>query len=222
LPAAKTFYCDATTQKIASTIDEECFSRDGGAMAAVRRRKIAAMSSAGNGGSGGFLSQQKSTVESRSWLPWIVAGAVVLLVLGAFLLSGRHQRAVQEAENASQTPDPYASQLSIDHLQMSEATNFAGGKVTYVDGEITNKGNKTVTGVHVVVTFNNDIGEPPQKTPMPVTLIRTRDPYVDIEPVSAEPLKPGEAHAFRLIFDHVSPTWNQHYPTVEPTHVQTH
>jgi hypothetical protein len=104
---------------------------------------------------------------------------------------------------------------------MSQATNGTGGTVTYVDGVIANKGDKTVTGVNVVVTFKNDIGEPPQKTPMPLTLIRTREPYVDIEPVSAEPLKPGDTHEFRLIFDHVSPTWNQQYPAIQPTRVQT-
>jgi hypothetical protein len=78
-----------------------------------------------------------------------------------------------------------------------------------------------VTGVNVVVTFPNDIGEPPQRTPMPLMLIRTREPYVDIEPVSSAPLKPGESHDFRLIFDHVSPTWNQQHPTIQVMHVQT-
>ncbi len=179
------------------------------------------MSSAGDNGQGGFLSEQKAPAESRSWLPWIVAGVVVLLVLGAFLFSGRHEQSVQQAENASQRPDAYASRLAVGNLQMSEATNFAGGKVTYVDGQITNKGDKTVSGVNVLVTFKNDVGEPPQTIPMPLSLIRTRDPYIDIEPVSAEPLKPGASHDFRLIFDHVSPNWNQQYPTIQPTRVQT-
>jgi hypothetical protein len=179
------------------------------------------MSSAGNSGAGGFLSEKKNEPEGRSWLPWVIAGAVVIVVLGGMLLSSHRNRAAQQAEGASQAPDPYASQLSIGNLQMSEATNFAGGKVTYVDGLITNKGDKTVTGVNVLVTFNNDIAEPPQQTPMPLTLIRTREPYVDIEPVAAEPLKPGGSHEFRLIFDHVSPTWNQQYPAIQPTHVQT-
>jgi hypothetical protein len=178
------------------------------------------MSSAGGSGAGGFLSEKKGQSEGRSWLPWIIAGVVILVVLGALLVSGHRQRAAQQAENASQTPDSYASQLVIGNLQMSEATNGTGSKVTYVDGMIANKGDKTVTGVNVVVTFKNDIGEPPQKTPMPLTLIRTREPYVDIEPVAAEPLKPGDTHEFRLIFDHVSPTWNQQYPTVQPTRVQ--
>ncbi len=179
------------------------------------------MSSAGASGPGGFLSEQKSQPERRSWLPWIVAGAVVVAVLVWLLVSSHQQRAARQAENASVTPDAYASQLAIGNLQMSEAANFAGGKVTYVDGKVTNKGDKIVTGVNVLVTFHNDIGEPPQMTPMPLTLIRTREPYVDIEPVSAEPLKPGDSHDFRLIFDHVSPTWNQQYPTIQAMRVQT-
>jgi Protein of unknown function (DUF2393) len=179
------------------------------------------MSSAGDSGAGGFLSEKEAQPDGRSWLPWVIAGVAVLLVLGALLLSGRHQQAVQQAENASQTPDAYASQIAISDLKMSEATNFTGSKVTYVDGVIANKGDKTVTGVYVVVTFPNDIGEPPQKTPMPLSLIRSREPYVDIEPISAEPLKPGETHEFRLIFDHVSPAWNQQYPSIQPTRVQT-
>jgi Protein of unknown function (DUF2393) len=187
-------------------------------------RRIAAMPN-DDGGAGGFLSQQK-TPEGRSWLPWAIAGVAVVAVLVWLLVAGHRaqveQRAAQQAELSSQKPDPYAAQLSIGNLQMSEATNFTGSKVTYVDGTITNNGTKTVTAVNVVVTFKNDIGEPPQQTPMPLTLIRTRDPYVDIEPVSAEPLKPGESHDFRLIFDHVSPTWNQQYPTIQVTRIQAH
>ena len=179
------------------------------------------MSSAGASGPGGFLSPSKAQGEGRSWLPWIVAGAVVVLVLAFLLISGHRQKSAQQAESASDAADAYASQLAIGDVRMSEAANFAGGKVTYVDGMITNKGDKTVTGVNVVVTFKNDIGEPPQRTPMPLMLIRTREPYVDIEPVANEPLKPGDSHEFRLIFDHVSPTWNQQYPTIQATRVQS-
>ncbi len=179
------------------------------------------MSSAGASGPGGFLSHQNPQSERRSWLPWIVAGAVVVAVLVWLTVASHQQRAARQAENASAVPDAYASHLAISNLQMSEAANFAGGKVTYVDGTIANKGDKIVVGVTVVVTFHNDIGEPPQIAPMPLTLIRTREPYVDIEPVSAEPLKPGDSHDFRLIFDHVSPTWNQQFPTIQPERVQT-
>ena len=46
----------------------------------------------------------------------------------------------------SAAPDPYAASLPITNVVMSESGNLAGGKVTYIDGHITNTGNKTVTG----------------------------------------------------------------------------
>lgn len=173
------------------------------------------------GTGGGFLSEQKPRAEERSWLPWIAAGTVIVIAVLIVLVSGHRDRVRQEADSATRGPDPYAANLSIGSLKMSEAENFAGGKVTYIDGEISNKGDKTVTGANVAVTFKNDVGERPQVVPMPLSLIRTREPYVDIEPVSAEPLKPGETHEFRLIFDHITSVWNQQYPGVTVTRVQT-
>src|SRR3954454_2857377 len=84
------------------------------------QRRIAAMSSAGNSGAGGFLSEKKTEPEGRSWLPWIIAGVVVVVVLGGIVFSSHRERAAQRAENASQTADLYASQLTIGSLQMSE------------------------------------------------------------------------------------------------------
>ena len=167
-----------------------------------------------------FLSQRSRSVERQSPLPWLIAGLVVVLIIVFILLAGRHDRASQQAIHAAQTPDAYASKIQIGNLQMSEATNFAGGKLTYIDGQVTNGGDRTVRGITVSVTFKNDVGEPPQQQSMPVMLIRTREPYVDTEPVSAEPLKPGEHHDFRLIFDHVTATWNQQYPAIQVLRVQ--
>ncbi len=118
-------------------------------------------------------------------------------------------------------PDPYVASLPISHIQMSEAANFAGGKVTYIDGQIANTGGKVVDGILVAVVFKNDIGELPQEETMPLSLIRTREPYVDIESVAADPLKPGEQKDFRLIFDRVTPTWNQQYPAIRVVRVHT-
>jgi hypothetical protein len=102
---------------------------------------------------------------------------------------------------------------------MSESANLAGGKVTYVDGHIANTGTRTVTGVTVQVLFRNFTHEVAQNETQPLKLIRTREPYVDLEPVSAAPLKPGGEHDFRLIFDSVSPDWDGAYPEVRVIHV---
>lgn len=112
------------------------------------------------------------------------------------------------------TPDAYAANLPISNVSMSESANLAGGKVTYIDGHIANSGNKTVTGVWVQVLFRNAANEVAQNETQPLKWIRTRDPYVDLEPASAAPLKPADGQDFRLIFDAVTPDWNGVYPEI--------
>ena len=62
---------------------------------------------------------------------------------------------------------------------------------------------QTLTAITVQVAFRNDLKEIAQKETLPLSLIRTREPYVDTQPVSASPLKPGGEREFRLIFDSV-------------------
>lgn len=125
-----------------------------------------------------------------------------------------HGRGGVQVTPVSAALDPYAANLPLSGLVMSESANLAGGKVTYLDGQITNTGNRTVTGVTVQVLFRNPANEVAQNETLPLKLIRTREPYVDVEPVSAAPLKPGDVRDFRLIFDAVSPSWDGAYPQV--------
>ena len=41
-----------------------------------------------------------------------------------------------------------------------------------------------MTGITVQVIFRNDEAMPPQVETLPLTLIRTREPYIDTQPVS--------------------------------------
>ncbi len=79
---------------------------------------------------------------------------------------------------------------------MSEATSFSGAKVTYIDGQIANNGNRTLTAITVQVGFHSDVGQYALRVALPLSLIRTRQPYVDIEPVSAAPIEPGQRAIF--------------------------
>jgi len=104
---------------------------------------------------------------------------------------------------------------------MSESGNLAGSKVTYLDGHIANQGGRTVTAVTVQVLFRTYAHEVAQNETQALKLIRTREPYVDLEPVSSAPLKPGATQDFRLIFDAVSPDWDGAYPEIRIVHVET-
>lgn len=158
----------------------------------------------------------------RSGLPpavWGVAGLIVVVVLGILVFVGRKKAA--PVPNTLQSEDAYAATLPLTQFAMSESESVSGGKQTYLDGHIQNTGQKTVTGVTVQVVFANDEALPPQIDTVPVMLIRTREPYIDTEPVSADPIKPGDDREFRLIFESVPDNWNTQMPQVRVIHVET-
>lgn len=154
----------------------------------------------------------------RNWLPIIVAAAAVIAAVVVLLLIG-HGRRGSNVVPPSTAVDPYAPNLRISGLAMSEASNLAGGKVTYLDGHITNVGSRTVTGIDAQILFRNVAREVAQNETQPVKFIRMRNPYIDVESVSAAPLKPGDERDFRLIFDSVTPNWDGAYPEIRIIHV---
>jgi len=52
-------------------------------------------------------------------------------------------------------------------------------------------------------------------------VIRTREPYIDVEPLAATPLKPGGEQDFRLIFDTVPQEWDGAFPEIRIIHVDS-
>lgn len=158
--------------------------------------------------------------RERNWAPIVIAACVVVVIVIALVVMGRGKDG-PKALPVNTPADPYAANLPISGLTMSESSNLAGGKVTYVDGHIANKGDRTVTGVTAQILFRNIAREVAQNETQHLKLVRTRDPYIDIQPVSAAPLKPGDERDFRLIFDAVTPDWNGAYPEIRIISVDT-
>ena len=157
----------------------------------------------------------------RNWLPLAVAAAIVLAVVaGLVLVYGRGKNQPQ-ATPINAAADPYAANLVIGNLAMSESGNLVGSKVTYIDGHIANAGNRTVRAITVQVLFRNVVHEVAQNETLPLKIIRTRVPYIDVEPLSASPLKPGAAADFRLVFDTVDQSWDGAYPEIRIIRVET-
>jgi hypothetical protein len=138
------------------------------------------------------------------------------VVVGALVYAGRKKPA--PAPSTLQPADAYAASLPLSQFAMSESENLSGGKLTYLDGHLANAGNRTVAGVTVQVVFQNDEALAPQIDTVPLTLIRTRDPYIDTESVNAAPLKPGDDREFRLTFETVPENWNTQMPFVRVIH----
>ena len=156
----------------------------------------------------------------RNWIPLVAAAVVVIAITAAVVAVLERGRSAVKVTPISAPLDAYAANLSIANLQMSESTSLSGAKVTYLDGRIQNKGSSAVTGVTVQVLFRDYAHEVTQNETQPLKLIRTREPYVDVEPVSAAPLKPGDSADFRLIFDSVSPNWDGAFPEIRILRVE--
>jgi hypothetical protein len=152
-------------------------------------------------------------------MAWVVAGVVVLALVVALLFAGRRKGA--PPANTIQPLAAYAANLPLSQFAMSDSTSLSGFKNTFVDGHIHNAGNLTVKGITVQVIFRNDEGLAPQVDTLPLTLIRTRQPYIDTQSVGSAPLKPGDDRDFRLIFESIPENWNYQMPEVRIIQVQT-
>ncbi len=149
-----------------------------------------------------------------------IAAVAVIILIGALVLLERRGPAAP-SPHTLQPLAAYAANLPISNLQMSESTSMSGGKQTYIEGHIANRGPQTVTGITVQVVFANDTHMAPQIETGPLNLIYMRQPYVDTRPVSASPIAPGADADFRLIFDDVSDNWNQQLPEIHIVQVTT-
>ena len=159
--------------------------------------------------------------SERNWLATAIAAAIVIAIVGGLLLYYERGRGGPTVTPISAAIDPYAANLTIGNLAMSDASNLSGGKVTYLDGHIGNQGNRTVTGVTVQILFRDAAHEVAQNETQALQIIRTRDPYVDVEPLSAAPLKPGDGADFRLVFDTVPDQWDDAFPDIRVIHVDS-
>ena len=145
--------------------------------------------------------------------PLLVGVVIVVVVVGLIILLSRGQ------SPAPATHDPYAANLKLSDLKMSQKESFVGSSVTYIDGTVTNTGDKTVTHATVHIEFKNSLDQIAQIEDLPLRVVETVGPYPDALDLSAAPLGSGQSKPFRLTFEHVSRDWNQAYPELRVTNV---
>lgn len=162
--------------------------------------------------SSSLFAPKKPEVGNTPYAAWGVAGLVVFLALGALLFAGRGKST--GPGNTILPLAPYAATLPLSQQKMSESENISGGKYTYIDGHVQNTGAQTISSITVQVLFRNEEQMPPQVETIPLALIRTHEPYIDTQPVSASPLKPGDDREFRLIFETIPSNWNYQMPEI--------
>ena len=149
--------------------------------------------------------------SSRRTIAIAVAVVIAVAVIAALLLRSQPE--------STSGPPPYAANLKLSDFKMSAAENFVGATVSYVDGTVTNTGEKTVTHVAVEVRFKDDMGQLAQREDIPMQVLKTDGPYPEAADFSVAPLAPGQSRTFRLTFESISAQWNHQYPEIQVTDV---
>jgi hypothetical protein len=163
----------------------------------------------------GGLTPQSPVVEQESsaMRPILIGVVIVAVVVGILALLLRTDK------KPAAEPHPYSSNLKISDLKMSAAQNFVGATVSYIDGNVTNTGDKTVIHAMVQLTFSDDMGQTAQRENVPLRVLQTSGPYPDTVDFNLSPLAPGQTKPFRLTFESLSTQWNHQYPEMRVTDV---
>jgi hypothetical protein len=157
------------------------------------------------------LSPLTTQERETSFVPILLGVGFVLIVVGSIVLFLRSHPKTAVAIN------PYSASVKISDIKMSTSQNFVGATVTYIDGMVTNSGDKTVTRAVVHIVFRDSIGQVAQADDLPLRALQTSGPYPDVVDLPA--LAPGQSQQFRLTFEHISSEWNQGYPELQVTDV---
>ena len=162
---------------------------------------------------GSLLQPSPASEERSSLIPILLGVALVVVVVGsaAFLL--------RTDTKIAAPPHPYAANIKLSDLKMSAAENFIGTTVTYLDGTVTNAGDKTVTHAVVHVNFKDSLGQVAQAEDVPLHVLQTTGPYAEAVDLSVAPLAPAQSQQFRLTFEHVTADWDHEYPEMQVTDV---
>jgi hypothetical protein len=165
---------------------------------------------------GGLLQTSPTRQPEESSLRPVLMGVFIVAVAVAILVL-----ILRAQQKPPAPPPPYAASLKFSDLKASAAQNFVGATVSYLDGTVTNAGDKTVLHAVVQVTFKDDMGQTAQREELPLRVLRTGGPYDEAVDLNLSPLAPGESKPFRLTFESISAQWNHAYPEMQITDVRT-
>lgn len=147
--------------------------------------------------------------RSRMGGPFLVGAIVVLIVFGAFYLalsfSGGSTSKVQKPLPFGPAEQAYVANIKFENLNLSGLENMLHQKVTYLSGDISNKGTRTIRVAEVTIEFYDQANK--------VALRDTRRIIGD----NTRPLESGETRDFQIGFEAIPNSWNHQFPTIRIT-----
>ena len=141
--------------------------------------------------------------------PFLVGVAVVLIVFSAFYIamrfSGGAASTTQKPLAFGTTEQAYMSEIKFENLNLSGFENMLHQQVTYLTGDISNTGARTIQAAEVTVEFYDGDNK--------VALRDTRR----IVGNNTRPLESGETRDFQIGFEAIPDKWNHKFPAIRIT-----
>jgi hypothetical protein len=162
-----------------------------------------------------FTTPKRETQE-RNWEPFVIGLVAVLVVVGMIVVLTRNK------SQTSAQPNPYVAKLQVSNPKLSAAENYVGGTVTYLDVNITNTGDKALTGADMKLVFKNSLDQVVQTETIPLHVLveNQMGGYPDLVDLGRSPIGPSQSKTVRMTLEHISADWNQSYPEMQLVKLQ--
>ena len=159
------------------------------------------------------FSRAANREEKRNWTPFVIGGVALLAVVLALVIASRGPAIIAPQQS------PYAGNLKLSDVKLSAAENYVGGTVTYLDVNITNDGNQTLTGAQMQAVFKNTMGQVVQTETIPLHVLVENQMagYPDLVDLSRSPIGPGQTKTVRMTLEHISADWDNNAPEMQLT-----
>jgi hypothetical protein len=157
-----------------------------------------------------YFPKPEAVSENRSVRVISSIAALVLAVFLGIAVWVAHSVAARSAHGSPPSPEEqaYRAKILITDPHLSEAENFAGGTVTYLDAQIINSGPQRVREIGLTLEFFDALHQ---------VVLRQKERLFSVR---TNPLGPGESRPLHVTFEHVPPDWNRAVPTVTVTEVR--
>lgn len=147
--------------------------------------------------------------RSRMGGPFLVGIVVVLIVFGAFYIamrfSGGPASAGEKPLAFGAAEQAYVAEVKFENLNLSAFENMLHQQVTYLTGDISNTGARTIEAAEVIVEFYDQDNK--------LALRDTRR----IIGNNTQPLESGETRDFQIGFEAIPEKWNHKFPAIRIT-----
>ncbi len=146
-------------------------------------------------------------------LPGVLIGilvAVVLLGVLAYFLPRMPKNRPPAA--AAQVPgQPVPGELQLQGMQLIAGPTDSA---FYLDGNVTNTGPHSITGIVADVKLRNDLNQVILDVQRPLEGMAMKDHDLISDPLTKDPIKPNDTRPVRLGLDNVPSRWNHNLPDI--------